>query len=92
MAPEDRKDRTDISIGAMLTRCPKEATALCSSCVNIVVEMAIQEAEKKVYRGVDGGAWWPRECLMRERQAVTGQKVAVPEQPSPMRSPRTPFF
>jgi hypothetical protein len=55
MAPEDCKDRTDMSVGAMLTKCPKEATALHSSCVNIVVEMAIQEAEKKAYSGVYGG-------------------------------------
>jgi hypothetical protein len=45
-----------------------------------------------VARGVLAGARNERRCRMRRVNAKTGQNTGLPDRPSPITSPRTPFF
>jgi hypothetical protein len=92
MAPDERNERTDTSVGESPTDMPQQVMTCRSSCVRMVVDMASHSVVKNAKRGVWGGAWNRRKCLILLMHAWTGQKAGLPDRPRPMSSPRMPFF
>jgi hypothetical protein len=92
MAPEDRKDRMEMSEDCSPTVWPITSTVRRRSFVRVDVLMASHEDEKYAYNNVVGGALKWRKCLTRLIHACTGQNVGLPERLRPINSPRTPFF